>query len=296
MQATTNAAEPLSLTPLHARNNLLSQLLRDRSGRVGLVLVVFFVAISIAGQFKLTPYPILEQHIPDRLTGPSETYWLGTDQFGRDQVSRIMKGGANSMRVSVLSVAIATLVGASIGVISGYIGGSFDTIVMRLMDVLFAFPGLLLALLVVTILGTGLNNTILAIAVVYTPIFARVARGPVLTLKETEFVLAARCIGVQDWKIILRHILPNMQTVLIVQITLALSWALITEAGLSFLGLGTQQPEPSWGLMLSSNRGLAEIAPWLILYPGLAIMMAVLGFNLLGDGFRDILDPRLRGR
>jgi peptide/nickel transport system permease protein len=147
-------------------------------------------------------------------------------------------------------------------------------------------------LLVVTILGTGLENTIFAIAVVYTPIFARVARGPVLSIKETEYVMAARCLGEREPMILWRHVLPNIVGVITVQVTLALSWALITEAGLSFLGLGTQQPEPSLGLMLSSNRALAEIAPWLIAFPGLAIMLMVLGFNLLGDGLRDVLDPR----
>ena len=165
-----------------------------------------------------------------------------------------------------------------------------------LIDIIFAFPGLLLALLIVTILGPGLDNTILAISIVYTPIFARVARGQVISVKEKDYVLAARALGKRDWMILVRHILPNIASVMIVQVTLALSWALITEAGLSFLGLGTQQPEPSLGLMLSSNRALAEIAPWLILYPGGAIMLMVLGFNLLGDGLRDLLDPQGRGR
>jgi peptide/nickel transport system permease protein len=275
---------------------LIVKLLQDRSGAVGLFLTVFFIAISILGALEITPYPILEQHPLDRLKDPSSQYWLGTDQFGRDMASRIMKGGANSLTVSLYSVAISAFLGTVIGVFSGYVGGNVDTLLMRFMDILFAFPALLLALLVVTILEPGLKSTVLAISTVYTPIFARVARGPVLVLKEAEFVTATRALGASEWRIVLRHIFPNMQTVLIVQITLALSWALITEAGLSFLGLGTQQPEPSWGLMLSDNRSLAEIAPWLILYPGLAISLAVLGFNLLGDGLRDILDPHLRGR
>ncbi|GAB4524787.1 MAG: ABC transporter permease [Anaerolineae bacterium] len=282
--------------PRRPRQSLLFKLLRERSGAVGLVIIVFFLVFSVLGVLEATPYPILEQHPVDRLQAPSANYLLGTDQFGRDMFSRLMKGGANSLQVAFFSVALATLFGSGIGILSGYIGGWFDTTMMRLMDMLFAFPGLLLALLVVTVLGPGLNNTVFAIAVVYTPIFARVARGPVLALKETEFVTAARCIGARDRRILLRHVIPNLQTVLIVQVTLALSWALITEAGLSFLGLGTQPPEPSWGLMLSSNRALAEIAPWLILYPGLAIMLLVLAFNLLGDSLRDVLDPRLRNR
>lgn len=278
------------------RNKVLLQIWRDRGVFVGGLLVLFFALISFAGYMQWTPHPILQQTPLDRLSPPSETYWLGTDQFGRDNFSRIMKGGANSLWVALMSVAISGTVGTLIGAVSGYVGGLFDTVVMRLMDVLFAFPSLLLALLVVTILGPGINNAIIAISIVYTPIFARVARGPVLSVKELEFVLAARCLGERNVWILARHILPNIRTVLIVQITLALSWAIITEAGLSFLGLGTQQPEPSWGLMLSSNRALAEIAPWLILYPGLAILLTVLGFNLLGDGLRDLLDPRMRNR
>ena len=243
----------------------------------------------------LTPYPVTEQHPLNRLAAPSAEFLMGTDQFGRDTASRVMKGTANSLQVALMSVAIATVAGTLIGGVSGYVGGRLDNLLMRLMDVLFAFPGLLLALLVVTVLGTGLNNTIFAISIVYTPIFARVARGPVLSVKQMEYVLAARCLGKPEPAILFQHVLPNILGVIIVQVTLALSWALITEAGLSFLGLGTQQPEPSLGLMLSSNRALAEIAPWLIFFPGIAIMLMVLGFNLLGDGLRDILDPRSSG-
>lgn len=268
----------------------------ERGTFIGSVIVIFFLTIGILGLLKITPYPIVEQHPLDRLSAPDSSYWLGTDQFGRDVLSRIMKGTANSLQVAILTVAISTFIGTIIGTIAGYFGGKIDNVIMRIMDIFFAFPALLLALLIVTILGQGLYNTVLAISIVYTPIFARVARGQVISVKEMEFVLAARSLGGGHLMIILRHILPNILPVMIVQVTLALSWALITEAGLSFLGLGTQQPEPSLGLELSSNRGLAEIAPWLILYPGLAIMLMVLGFNLLGDGLRDLLDPRTRGR
>lgn len=167
---------------------------------------------------------------------------------------------------------------------------------MRLMDILFAFPALLLALVVVTVLGPGPANSALAIAIVYLPIFARVARGPVLSVKELDFVLAARCLGLRPLFILLRHVLPNVTAPLIVQVSLALSWALLTEAALSYLGLGTRPPAASWGVMLSESRPLAERAPWMMIAPGLAIMAGVLGFNLLGDGLRDVLDPRLRGR
>lgn len=273
---------------------VLKRLLRSRSGTVGLIIIVFYVAVAILGALEVTPYPPREQHRVDRLQGPSADYWLGTDLFGRDLASRLIKGATNSLYVALLSVAISTAAGTLIGTVSAYIGGQFDGAMMRIMDVFFAFPSILLALLVVTILGRGLDKTIIAIAVAYTPIFARVARGPVLSVKEMEFVTAARAIGMAHPRILFRHVLPNTLAPLIVQVSLALSWSLLTEAGLSFLGLGTQPPEPSWGVMLSDSQGISEIAPWLMIYPGLAIMLGVLGFNLLGDGLRDVLDPRLK--
>ncbi len=273
---------------------VLRRLLRSRSGALGLLIVVIYVVVALLGLFHLTPYPPLEAHRVDRLQAPSSRYWLGTDLFGRDLLSRLIKGATNSLYVAVASVTLSGIAGTLIGTTSAYAGGHFDNVMMRVMDVFFAFPAILLALLVVTMLGRGLNKTIIAIAVVYTPIFARVARGPVLSVKEMEFVTAARCVGMSHRRILFFHILPNTLAPLIVQVSLALSWSLLTEAGLSFLGLGTQPPEPSWGVMLSESRGLAEIAPWLMIYPGLAIMFGVLGFNLLGDGLRDVLDPRLK--
>ncbi len=274
--------------------SLLRRLVRSRSGLLGLVIVVTYVTVAILGAVGITPYSPTEQHPPDRLQGPSAQYRLGTDLFGRDMLSRLIKGATNSLYVALVAVAISSTAGTLIGTVSAYIGGRFDEIMMRVMDIFFAFPAILLALLVVTILGRGLNKTIIAIAVVYTPIFARVARGPVLSVKQMEFVTAARSIGMKHDRIVLRHVLPNTLAPLIVQVSLALSWALLTEAGLSFLGLGTQPPEPSWGVMLSDSQGISEIAPWLMIYPGLAIMLGVLGFNLLGDGLRDTLDPRLK--
>lgn len=278
------------------RPALWRRLIANRSGTVGLVLIGLFLLIGLLGTIGLTPYPPLEQHPPDRLTGPSAAYPLGTDLFGRDLASRLMRGGANSLQVALFSVFLAGTTGTLLGIVAGYTGGQVDNVIMRVMDIFFAFPTLLLALLVVVVLGPGLQNTVFAIAVVYTPIFARVSRGPVLSLKEMDFVMAARCLGISEGRILFRHVLPNAMAPLIVQVSLALSWSLITEAGLSFLGLGTQPPEPSWGLMLSESRSLAEIAPWLMIFPGLAIMLGVLGFNLLGDGLRDVLDPRTAHR
>lgn len=278
-----------------SRPSLLTRLLRNRSGLVGLTLVTAYIIIGLLGALAITPFPSLEQHTRDRLKPPSETYIMGTDLFGRDIASRLMEGAANSLRVALLSVSVSTIFGTLLGTLAGYIGGLFENITMRVMDVFFALPALLLALVIVSVFGPGVNTTVLAIATVYTPIFARVARAPVLSVKEMEFVTAARCLGMRDARIIFQHILPNTLAPLIVQVSLALSWSLLTEAGLSFLGLGTQPPTPSWGVMLSESRGIAEIAPWLMIYPGLSIVLGVLGFNLLGDALRDVLDPRLRG-
>jgi len=271
----------------------LVRFLRYRSSQIGLALVLIYIIVALFASV-LAPYSPIEQHAKDRLQEPNANYWLGTDEFGRDILSRLMHGATNSLRIAIISVAIACLVGSALGMIAGYVGGVFDNAMMRVMDLFFAFPAILLALTIVAALGPGAINTILAIAVVYTPIFARVARAPVLSLKTTEFVQAAQAIGARHPHILLRHILPNALAPIIVQITLALSWAMLTEAGLSFLGLGTIPPAPSWGSMLSESRKMMEIAPWMAIFPGLAIMLGVLGFNLLGDGLRDALDPRLR--
>jgi peptide/nickel transport system permease protein len=271
----------------------LPRLLRYPAANIGLALVAtYLIVAAFAG--ALAPYSPIEQRARDRLQEPSAQHFFGTDEFGRDILSRLMHGATNSLRIAILAVSLATLFGTAIGMLSGYAGGIADNAIMRVMDLFFAFPAILLALSIVAALGPGANNTILAIAVVYTPIFARVARGPVLAIKEMEFVSAARCVGSNHWRILTRHILPNMVAPIIVQVSLALSWAMLTEAALSFLGLGTQPPQPSWGSMLSESRRMMEIAPWMAISPGMAIMLGVLGFNLLGDGLRDALDPRLR--
>jgi peptide/nickel transport system permease protein len=275
------------------RKTTLGHLLRYPSARIGLALVLIYVIVAIFATV-LAPYSPIEQHAKDRLFAPGTTYLLGTDEFGRDILSRLMHGATNSLRVAILSVAFACAVGTTLGTIAGYVGGLLDNVIMRIMDLFFAFPAILLALAIVAALGPGAGNTILAIASVYTPIFARVARAPVLSLKEMEFVQAARATGDRSPRILLRHILPNTLAPIIVQISLALSWAMLTEAALSFLGLGTIPPAPSWGSMLSDSRRMMEIAPWMAIFPGLAIMFGVLGFNLLGDGLRDALDPRLK--
>jgi peptide/nickel transport system permease protein len=290
---------PTNLDSLNVKSRgpgLVRRLLRSPSGFVGLMIIMFYLAVAFIGALGFTPFPPNEQHRSERLHDPNSTYWMGSDLYGRDVASRVIDGTFHSLRVAVASVALSGAIGTLLGALSGFVGGLLDQVIMRVMDVLFAFPAILLALLVVVVLGRGLTNTVLAIAVVYTPIFARVARGPTLAVREMEYVVAARCLGVREFRILWRHVLPNILAPLIVQVSLALSWSLLTEAGLSFLGLGPRPPQASLGLMLSESKSLSEIAPWLMVFPGLAIMLGVLGFNLFGDGLRDALDPHLRGR
>jgi peptide/nickel transport system permease protein len=280
-------------TPIY--KTTFGRLLRHRSGTLGLVIVLAYLFIAITASW-ISPYPETEMHTKDRLQAPNSTYVFGTDEFGRDILSRLMNGATNSLRVAIVSVAVSGLVGTLAGILSGFLGGWVEGILMRLMDLIFAFPAILLALSISAALGPGESNTVLAITIVYLPIFARVARGSVLQIKEMEFIEASRSLGASKWQLILRHVVPNSLTPTIVQVSLALSWAILTEASLSFLGLGTIPPAPSWGLMLSDSRRLMELAPWMAIAPGVAIMGGILGFNLLGDGLRDILDPRMRNK
>ena len=230
-----------------------------------------------------------------RLQPPSAAHLLGTDEFGRDQFSRLVYGSRISLYVGILSVALALSTGATVGIVAGYFGGTVDNVVMRVIDSIFAFPSLLLAIAITGILGPSLTNAMVAIGIVSAPTYARLARGAVLTAAANEFVTAARALGASDARIILRHVLPNVLAPLIVQTSLSFSTSILAEASLSFLGLGTQPPDPSWGTMLGAGRRFMEAAPWVAVFPGVAITITVLGFNLLGDGLRDALDPRLRG-
>lgn len=273
---------------------ILRAIFGHTSGRIGGAIVLLYLVIALLGLMGFTPHDPLMQNRLDRLHSPTVTYWMGTDLFGRDVASRLMRGVGQSFTVAFLSVAFASLAGTVLGLAAAWFGHRLDGIIMRLMDVLLAFPAILLALLVVAIVGPGTWTSVVAIGIVYTPIFTRVVRGPALSLKARDFVDAARTFGSSRTYILTRHLLLNLVAPLTVQITLALAWALLTEAGLSFLGLGTQPPASSLGLMLSDSRNLMETAPWLLVFPGLAIMVSILGFNLLGDALRDILDPRMR--
>lgn len=269
----------------------LSALWRNPNGKLGLLIVGFLTLMSILALLGLTPADPIAQDPAARFSPPSVDHWLGTDQFGRDVASRVMRGVLSSMRVAVLAVAVATVVGSLAGIVSGYFGGWADRLIGRGTDILFAFPAILLALVVVAALGRGWVNTVIAIAIVYTPIFVRVSRGPVLTVREADFIKAGRVLGFSSGRLLFRHVLPNVTAPIIVQIALALSWAILTESSLSFLGLGTQPPEPSLGLMVSEARTLFARGWWLMAAPATAIVVAVIGLNLLGDGLRDVLDP-----
>lgn len=275
---------------------LFSALFRHPSGRIGLVIIGLYLVAAILGTLGFTPHDPLKLFAIDRLKPPSATYWFGTDLLGRDTFSRLMVGIRQSMIIAFASVAIATLAGTVIGLLSAWWGGIWDGIFMRIMDVLLAFPAILLALLIIAIVGPGTMTSVAAIAIVYTPIFARVVRGPALSLKQRDFVDAARTFGSSQTYVLTRHLLLNLVAPLAVQVTLALAWALLTEAGLSFLGLGTQPPTPSLGLMLAESRNLMQHAPWLMIFPAVTIMLGILGFNLTGDALRDILDPRSQRR
>ena len=267
---------------------------KSTSGIVGLALVAIMVILSLISAFSLAPIDPLDQNPVNALQGPNSTYWFGTDQFGRDIFSRSIDGMRRSLSVAILSVTIAALVGVFLGVIGGFFGGWLDNLVVRSSDVIFAFPAILLALAIVNSLGNSWIDTSIAIAIVYTPIFIRVARGPVLTVKEMDYVKSVRVLGFSTPRILLRHVMPNVLAPIVVQIALSLSWAILTESGLSFLGLGTQPPDASLGLMVSEAQPLAAFAWWSLAFPSIFITVVVVGLNLVGDGLRDALDPARR--
>jgi peptide/nickel transport system permease protein len=273
----------------------LRPLLRNRLVLFGTGLILLVVLLAIFADV-VAPYDPTEMKMVDALRRPSAPHPFGTDRFGRDVLSRTIYGSRIALGVALSSIALAFLVGAVLGLIGGYAGGWPDLVIGRVMDVLFSFPTLILAIGIAAMLGPGLNNAALAIAVVYVPLFSRVARGPVIAEREKDHVVAAHGLGAGWPRVVFRHILPNVLAPLIVQASVSLAFAILIEASLSYLGLGTQPPDPSWGTMLNEGRTYLETAPWMSIFPGLAIMVTVFGFNLLGDGLRDTLDPQLRGR
>lgn len=260
---------------------------------VGAGIVIFFVLLAIIGPF-IAPQGINEQDLTKRLLAPSADHWFGTDDFGRDIFSRIIHGARISLWVGFFSVILSVIMGSLLGIIAGYYGKWIDTIISRIFDIMLAFPSMLLAIAVVSVLGPSLQNALIAIAIINVPNFGRLIRSKVLSVKEEEYIVAAKAIGMRDSRILFSHILPNSITPIIVQGTLAIATAIIEAAALGFLGLGAQAPAPEWGKMLADARKFLLNAPWTMIFPGIAIMLTVLGFNLMGDGLRDALDPKMK--
>ncbi len=270
----------------------LRRLRANRLTVIGTMLTLLIVALALLAN-QVAPYDPLVLNARHRLEGPSSDFRFGTDRLGRDILSRVVHGARSSLGIAAASVTVSLILGSTLGLFAGYFGGALDLVIGRIMDVLFSFPALLLAIAVAAMLGPGVRNTSLAIAVVYTPLFVRVIRGPVISERHRDYVQAARVIGASHRAIIYRHILPNVVSPIIIQASAALSTAILIEAALSYIGLGTQPPAPSWGTMLSEGRTFLETAPWMSIFPGLAIALTVLAFNLVGDGLRDAFDPTL---
>jgi peptide/nickel transport system permease protein len=271
----------------------LGQFRRSQVGLVGAVLVLVFVIVAVLAPV-LSPYDPVATDFAEVLTPPSAKHLFGTDDIGRDILSRVVYGSRVSLQAGLFTVAVALSIGLPLGLIAGYLGGRVDNVLMRALEVVLSFPGLVLALGITAVLGPKLIHALFAIGVVFVPNFARLIRAQVLSVKEHDFVAAARALGASDRRLVILHILPNCLAPLLVQSSFSVAFGILTESALSFLGMGTQPPTPSWGIMLSMGRGYLEQAPWLGAFPGAAIFLTVLGFNLLGDGIRDALDPRLK--
>lgn len=269
------------------------RLLRHRLAMFGFCVLVVVFLMGIFGP-AITPYDPNGMDFANRFAAPSLSHWMGTDDFGRDIFSRIILGARVSLQVGLVAVSVATILGTGLGLLAGYGRRVTDEVIMRAMDVLYSIPALLLAIAIVAALGKGINNAMIAIGLVYIPIFARIARAAVLGIRNEEFIIAARALGAGDLRILTWHVLPNVLSPIIVEITLSLAFAILAEAALSFFGLGTQPPDPSWGRMLAEGRDFFRQSGWMAFFPGLAILFTVMGFNFLGDGLRDALDPRLR--
>jgi peptide/nickel transport system permease protein len=280
--------------PTSWRQIVLRQFLRNRGATIGAVLVLLVVLVALLAPM-LAPYSPIEMHPKDRLRPPSAQYWMGTDHYGRDIFSRVVYGSRISLQVGILANLFSVILGMIIGLAAGYYGGAFDGIIMRFMDMIFAFPGTLLAISIIGLIGKrSLTWVMIAIAIVWIPMYARLIRGSVLSARELPYIEAARLIGVRDGRIMWRHILPNVVAPVLVVLTLCIGVAIRNTAALSFLGMGAQPPTPEWGLMLYETKQFMRMAPWVTIFPGMAILITVIGFNLIGDGLRTALDPRMK--
>ena len=268
------------------------KIFRTSKGIIGAGLVLAVLAIGLFAPLLIPAEYATRMVMTARLHPPSFDYLLGTDQLGRDMFYRVMLGAHTSLLIAVSAVLMSIVLGVPLGIVSGYFGGRLDNVLMRLVDTLLSFPALLLALTISAVLGPNLPNTIIAIGIAFTPFLARIIRGEALRVAQMPYVEAARAAGTTDFNMIVRHILPNVMPATIVQGTISLAFAILAEAGLSFLGLGTQPPQSSWGLMIQASRNYLDVAPWTALVPGGAVALTVLGLNMFGDVLRDILDPR----
>jgi peptide/nickel transport system permease protein len=285
---------PVAGPRVHERRwAVLKRALTARGAPVGMAVLVVAVLVAILAPL-LAPYDPLKQDLSNPLLAPSAAHLLGTDNLGRDIVARVIYGTRVSLIAGLASVTVAVVAGSLLGLGAGFSGGRLDSVVMRLMDAVLSFPGLVLALALGAVIGAGLGGVVIALGVVYTPTFARLMRGQVLTMREREFVHAARVLGAPSWRIVRQHILPNVATPIVVQASLSIAFAILAEASLSFLGLGVRPPEPSWGGMINQGRGYLQQAPWIVFGPGAALFVTVLGLNFVGDAIRDALDPRIR--
>ncbi|HLR10388.1 MAG TPA: nickel transporter permease [Sporosarcina sp.] len=266
---------------------------KSKVALVGAFIVLFFILLAIFGPL-IAKEGINEQVMADRLQPPSAEHWLGTDDFGRDILSRIIHGAKISLWVGFFSVIGSVIIGSVLGIVAGYYGRWVDTVISRIFDIMLAFPSILLAIAIVAVLGPSLQNALIAIAIINVPNFGRLIRSKVLSIKEDEYITAAKAIGMRDFRILFSHILPNSMAPVIVQGTLAIATAILEAAALGFLGLGAQAPMPEWGKMLADSKNYLQSAPWTMIFPGIAIMLTVLGFNLMGDGLRDAMDPRMK--
>lgn len=271
----------------------LRRFLRHPGGMLGAVMLLILVTVAVLAPL-IAPYDPLKVDPINALLPPSGEHWMGTDTLGRDQLSRAIYGARISLRLGIVSVGIAMLLGVPLGILAGYLGGRVDAVIMRLIDILLAFPSLVLALIAVFALGPGLTNAMIAVGISSIPAYARITRAEVLSAKENQYVHSAQALGAPSGAVMFRHILPNIIAPNIVMGALGTGSAILAGAALSFLGLGAQAPMPEWGLMLSQGRGFMSLAWWLTVFPGLGIMATVMSMNLMGDGLRDVLDPRLR--